>query len=204
MDCDCQMVYDEFEMVCYSCGKIEPACPTILHDDVLLLKQEGQLFKPAKFNPSKHFKEWIDLILGRATFLPTNVLEACANDKTVEDIRNSLKAIKRADLNKFSSHIYYGVTGKEIPKVSEENIIRAQYIFIRVIDARKQINELINKNMIYYPYYIFKIFELLGEIDILKFIHLQNPKTLKKNDDEWRLICKHMNLDFKETKIRYI
>ena len=52
-----------------------------------------------------------------------------------------------------------------------------------------------NNNIKYYPYFIWKIIEIIYKdqprrrYEIFECIHLQNLDTLKKNDKIWKNIC---------------
>jgi len=106
-------------------------------------------------------------------------------------------------LNKHASAVWSIVTGNPIPKVSADVLVKGEHLFIQVLEARNHIKELHRKNRRYYPYYIFKILDLLipkGEDrSILRFIHLQGSDTVERNDDEWRLICKKVPLEWRST-----
>ena len=64
-------------------------------------------------------------------------------------------------------------------------------------------------NIKYYPYFIWKIMEMIytdpiRKAEILECIHLQNLDTLKKNDKIWRQICKQVpEFTFKSTDRSY-
>ena len=91
----------------------------------------------------------------------------------------------------------------EIPKFSPHVLPEGEIFFIKVLTALNHIKELINKNRIYYPYYVFKILDLLipegDDRSILNLIHLHSPATLKKNYKEWRLISEELGLEYKPT-----
>ena len=224
--CDCgdKMIMD-VQMQCPSCGKEVPACPTIIFNDLQFYGQECRFAKPAVFNPSKHYRRWVGFILGETYFIPDEVLNQCRKDlptlpsptlstlssaesggatarrEHIQNIRCSLKKIGRSDLNKHTSAIWSRVTGNNIPPVSPYVLAEGEILFIKVLTARKHIKELIHRNRIYYPYYVYKILDLLipaeDDRSILNLIHLQSQTTLKKNDKEWKLICKEAGLKYR-------
>jgi len=190
---------EELQMRC-SCGR-EVSMP-ISVNDAQFYGQEGQSAKPGIFNPSKHYRNWMKLILGQSVVIPDDVINSCKSAHTIQDVRITLNDIGRIDLNKYASAVWSRVTGNSIPKVSDDVLVKGEYLFIQVLEARKHIKELCNKNRRYYPYYIFKILDLLckGEDrSILRFIHMQGSDTVEKNDDEWRLICKKVPLEWRST-----
>jgi len=63
--CGNRMVLDreELQMRCSECGR-EVSMPVSVND-AQFYSQEGQSVKPGIFNPSKHYRNWINLILGQ-------------------------------------------------------------------------------------------------------------------------------------------
>jgi len=105
--------------------------------------------------------------------------------------------MKRSDLNKYTTFIWSMATGKSPPSVNGNILHKSELIFIDVMNALKKLP---NKK-IYYPYFIFKIWDLLLPPEkILDFIHLQSDNVIKKNDDIWRKICKQTGLAYKPTR----
>ena len=190
---------DNYQMFCELCCKVSDACPYIVINDDQLYAQREIFAKTAKFNPAKHYRQWVKYILGECPFIPYSVLEQCKNDKTIIDIRRSLKKINKSKFNKYTSAIWREVTGNKIPYVSPDVLFEGEKLFLSVLTTRDCVKGL-NKNRIYYPYYIFKIWDLLLEDkSILDFIYLQSPPTLKKNDIEWQLICEKLKLKYSPT-----
>ena len=77
-------------------------------------------------------------------------------------------------------------------------------LFVRIMEVREGLKTNPKSNRIYYPYYIYKILELVltdpEEKKLIKYIHLHKQHTLDNNDDEWALICEKMNNE----QVRYI
>jgi len=205
--CGSRMVADreELQMRC-ACG-IEVPMP-IISNDAQFYGQEGQSAKPGIFNPSKHYRNWIDLILGVSSTIPIDVINKCRNyihsNSTIQDVRTTLREMNRTDLTKHASAVWSQVIGQPVPKVSSQVLAKGESLFIQVLEARNHIKELHNRNRKYYRYYIFKILDLLIPFEhpdrrILHFKHLQGSDTVEKNDNEWRLICEKLQLEWRST-----
>lgn len=149
--------------------------------------------KIGNFNPHRHFKNWMERIIGRE---PEEEIEVKVGGKkidvikilredlinknksiehiTVDDIRASLKEIKQTHLNKNTTLIAKKLTGRNPPVISDKCYQRTYDLFIRVMAARDMLNNS-RCNRIYYPYYIYKIFSIVLEGEgrkIINYIHL--------------------------------
>lgn len=159
----------------------------------------------SNFKPIRHLKGWLDCILGKENIdnIITPQLIARILDKakkksfiieflTVDDVRNILKDLNESNLNKYISSILKQITKKPIPEISEDSYQITYSLFMQVMEARETIKDKNKSNRIYYPFYIYKIFDvvLIGdERKILKYIHLHSYDTLCEDDAEWFQIC---------------
>lgn len=157
----------------------------------------------SNFKPARHFNSWMDHILGKednnsninAELL--NKIRIIAKKKcliiefmVVDDIRDIVKDLGLSSLNKNASSILRAITNESIPTISDESRQTTLSIFIQVMEVRESIKS--RTNRIYYPFYIYKIFEIVlkpEERRILKYIHLHSHGTLGDNDSEWFNIC---------------
>ena len=90
---------------------------------------------------------------------------------------------------------------------------RVMDVYDGIINTEEMLYKLrLNKeqsNKRYYPYFIYKLAEILFRNekwlpDFLECIHLQNPKTLYRNDLIWQDICTSMGLEYIPTQKRKI
>ena len=114
---------EDLQMRC-ACG-IEVPMPAIVND-VQFYRQEGQSAKPGTFNPSTHYRRWLDLILGVGSpVVPLDVLKKCRtcihNHSTIQDVRTALKEMNRPDLTKHASAVCSQTTGHPVPHVSSHD-----------------------------------------------------------------------------------
>ena len=181
------------KVYCESCNK---------NDDILFNKK-------GIYNPRKHFRNWIDHIIGReddiqATDLNRikdniidilNTTKVNINDITIHDIRNYLKLCKATKYNKNLTKLYREVTGKETPMLCQQTETKLLHYFNIII----LISNNVTSNLKSYPYYIYKLIELFGTNEdkkVLKFIYLQSTKTLSESDKCWREVCNKIGINF--------
>ena len=215
MEDDCKCInkiidYENYYEYCSECGKIFEIHSSIIYDDYFLMKQEGFYRKPSDFSPIKHFRRWIYLILGESptALIPDKIINKCRENilsfplssrcikLQINSIRKTLKNMKQSNLNKHTTFIWSMATGKPIPTVDGSFSHKSELIFLKVVNALKKLPH----KKIYYPYYIFKIWDLiLTDKSILSFIHLQSDAVVKKNDKLWEKICKEINIEYKPT-----
>lgn len=204
------------EVVCKICGNIEPVI-CIFSDD----SQRNQEGRKSKVN--HHYNYWIKHIMAREDIeeiggvdelkkITNMLIQIMDRDNitikglNIEDIRVMLKEIKRTDLNKNIPFIFKSITGICPPELSEKISTDLENMFVEIVEAKSQSSDTPCGKRFgnYYPYYIYKILELIIPEKhqcrkILFYIHFQDIKTIEKCDSEWKKICKERGLKFIET-----
>ena len=197
-------------MVCYTCGDTGIDMKENMPDSMKNVPKS----KTGNFKPNRHFKRWIDRILAkepeeeigdshdpanyRGEKLIAKIRQVCVNKGltteyiTVRDIRSILKSLGCSIYNENIPLIMKKLTNRGPPNLSEDSYYKVYSLFIQVMEIRDSIKKDGRSNRIYYPYYIYKIFDIYLEGDERKamgYIHLHSNHTLTSNDEEWRLIC---------------
>lgn len=170
------------------------------NDDIIVNKR-------GIYSPKKHFRNWLDYIMGREddiqakdlNQLKTDIINIL-NDKNIDvnkinvyDIRRCLKLCKATKYNKHLTTLYREITDKQTPTIcleTEAILLKHFDMIILVLDRC---------NIRFYPYYIYKLIEVFGldkDKEVLKFIYLQSIKTLSERDKRWKEICKKINVRF--------
>lgn len=211
------------EHYCPRCARVFPIFGVVFEEQQLL-SQEGQRTKSGCFMPGVHYQDWVNNILALkpdsellSTKFPSETaasvvekLKNTAREKNklpsqinVETMRMLLKAIGRSDLNPHVALLMKLVTGNGPPEIPKVMRMRAQSMFLKMLDARARISDN-TPNRRYYPYYTIKIFDLIlppGDPGraMFKFVHMQSQDTLTKNDKEWREICGFLGWEFRPT-----
>jgi hypothetical protein len=208
----CQTKMDVYaatsELVCKSCGMCKELVGTIFEDDQFQF-QEGQRFKHATYDPSKHCRFWVDRIQAReSTDIPHSVitkLQKCIvhdkitnrNQITCSQIRRYLSQIHNSKYNEHIPLIRKLITGISPPQMSDYEIQLIHIYFDKVIHIFDEIKPPTKTNCPYHPYFIYKIIEQILKTskdkqrvrNILLCIHLQSRETLIENDRIWKPIC---------------
>lgn len=210
--CGCDLVFsdDKISLDCFVCNNSYIFDHMV--NDITKLTYKS---KHGNFKPNRHSKCWIDRILARENeeeigeannpdnrlgeTLIAEMKEKCRkgcmslDHMTIDEGRRLLRELKKTHLNRNISLIMKKLTGRGPPHISEEIYQKCYSLFLQVMDAREHIVFKNKNNRIYYPYYIYKIFdiELSDENDrkVLNFIHLHKHTTLTNNDREWEAIC---------------
>lgn len=225
-DCDLEMVVDRSlsEARCPECHQLVQLHGTV-YEEAQFHTQEGQRSKSGCFSPNRHYSVWMDRILALEPESeigdpndPENVagekvireLRALARKKnkylgmlSVEDVRDMLRILGHSELNRNASLLLMKLTGKGPPLLPEDKRLKGETMFSQAIQTRSNL-EISRTNRNYYPYYIFKIYDLILEADdpnrlLLWYIHLQGAETLRNNDQEWRLICERLDWEWRPT-----
>ena len=197
--------YDETQFCCPQCGLF------IQQDHSYISTPYGYISKPSKavFHPIKHFSDKLNQILGGAIpkdpSVLTKIRQHCEQNNvseiTVGSLRTILKNLNLSKYYMYTSYFFTELTGITPPKISEEFLMRANFLFKQYIKMREKMryeNSSFGSNNPQYPYLIFKIFDAilpLHDIEnrrMFQFIHLPSKATLLKRDEEWNIIWKHI------------
>ena len=213
---------DKTTYVCYGCGDV-----TDIKDNIVEAPKQAPKSKTGNFKPNRHFKKWIDHILAREpeeSLGDPNDRENARGEKmlddiktlcvkkgynaeyiTIEDMRTILKELNKTEYNDNISLIMKKLTGRGPPSLSDESYSLVCTRFLQIMEIRDNIKKDGRTNRIYYPYYIYKIFDITLEGDerrAMEYIHLHSIPTLTANDEEWRKICMSHKLPFLDGKYK--
>lgn len=158
--------------------------------------------KTMNSNPEIHYKNWIKWIISNdvSKDLSDVIIKTKAQlnslypgENIIYVTLNSIRSIFNT-IN-FKHYKYCAMVARlamnlPIIQICNTRLNKCLILFNKVIKTSKLSSDRINN--IFYPYYIFKLFDLYlegSERHILNFIHLHNPGTLNENDREWYNIC---------------
>lgn len=208
--CDCgykmNIVPEISELHCSnpSCGKTTTIVGTVFKYEQSSYSESNRN-KYNGYDPSQHYKIWMDRILGNETKTISEddikKIEFIINrDKwdlstlTCKDIRRILKdsKVKAQYLNDHTPYLLRRLTGKCPPRLSLHDERKLSYRFDKAMHFYDQIVTKGKKP--YYPYFIYKLIEHEFKDDkdklrLLDNIHLQSRETVVKNDRCWKIIC---------------
>jgi hypothetical protein len=173
---------EKSELACSECGKVRELIGTAF-SDAQFYNQEGQKAKSGSFNPNRHFRFWMDRILGKESEEELGAKDepgnACGEkllaklrsiirrDRkilrfiTVDNVRDMLKEVNRTDLNKNVPLIMRKLTGVGPPQLPDAVYQKVEKIFSTAIEIGERIRPPERANRTYYPYYIYKILDAI-------------------------------------------
>lgn len=200
------------EMECPSCGRVMTLRGIIFKDEQILPTEGGHRVKANSYKTSKHFATWMNRILavekpanGDALIIELRAYIKChkiARDLvTYKTIREYLKQAKKTDANDNIAWLLKEITGRAPPELTFEERSDIEYRFNTIIDTFDNIREQSLTKPIgrkYYPFFIYRIIKckfarIPGKLRLLEYIHEQQDKTIKKNDDLYDQILDKAN-----------
>jgi hypothetical protein len=224
---DCDHCEECGTLLVIDSGRSEARCPEcqrvfelhgVVYEDAQFYAQEGQRVKSGCFSPNRHLTIWMNHILAlepeseigdsedpdnqagekliAALHREASRMNFFIQMLTVTQMRKLLKAVDRTDLNRNVPLLLKKMTGIGPPSLSEAKRVKGEMMFSQAIQARTAL-DISRANRNYYPYYIYKIYDLILAPDdpdrlMLWFIHLQGAETLSSNDREWKAICEKL------------
>lgn len=164
-------------------------------------------------NVAKYVDEWIRKIEGKPSRkIPKEIVDLvkkrCIETElfkpSYEDIRAVLKYLGKTQYNHFCPYIRWQITEVKPEQFTTDEKTEIKSRFITAIDIYMQVKPDTRTNKPHYPYFIFKLVDLLlpnseRKFRIMDAIHIQERKTIVKNDIYWEKVCHEM----KDSKIYY-
>lgn len=205
--CASQMLidYDKSEIRCEYCGIVE----TLIGKLQRIEYSNVDNVQTAKEDMTRHLKRWLHCIQGTTKIENPNYANDIEKIKqyihqskidpkslNVKIIRKILKTLNLTEYNSFSTNIIIDCDGNKPPILTDDEFEKICFYILKIFSIKKIIDKPCNKKP-YYPYYIYKVLEN-NIIDsekqqLMKYIHMQDKKTLKKCDLEFELICKKLH-----------
>ena len=182
--------------------------------------QENSKAKTGKFLPDRHLRSWLIHIQAKEddAEIGTQDTDNIYGEKLISEIRATLtadrevlrlidpyktrailKRLGKSKYNRNASKIMKKLTGVGPPSLSDEMNTKICGIFSRIVEIHERIHAAEKPNRNFYPYYIYKIIELITPendketLRILFYIYSQSSRTLSKNDSDWKLIIAELN-----------
>ena len=210
------VVPESSELICPSCGAITTLFGTFF-DDSQIFKDNGK-YTPSTYRTARHYKYWIDKTQANDNkIIPQQDLDKIRKyiETTYPDdidrervdcleMRKFLKILRLTKYNDDVPKLLKILIGKIPPQLNHEETQYFDMTFelaMSAYDRLERDNKIDRKNKIYIPFFIYKIaehrFQNLPKIAILKYIHLQNQKTIVYNDTIWQAMCNLQTMGIK-------
>jgi hypothetical protein len=199
---------NDSEMRCDNCAHIQ-TLKGMTFDDNLHTNSEGTITKRGAYETSRRFRFHLDRILAKKSPQISDEIWTKINAwikvnnfqhiKTLscKDLRRCFKDIKETHLNEHAPFIRQKLTGIGPERLYHYELDQLIILFDKADMAFKRINGDSRANLKYYPYFIYKILEIILNKpedqtrlwSIIECIHFQQTKTLISNDKLWQQIC---------------
>lgn len=189
------------ELICGSCGCIVSMQGTVPEES----SNEGHtlLIKRGRHETNRHCKQHLERILA---LKPVEIKQTQRDKiedwirKNVENknnmscatFRRCLKEIKETKLNEYIPYVRQQIVGITPEGLTDAEQKRVHILFDKVVSAISE-SDIKNGNMRYYPFFIFKILEIILDKpqdlprlrSIVDCIHFQRDDTIVQNDKIW-------------------
>lgn len=204
--------YDLGTLNCDTCERIVKSAMHMFVEDRSIGMDNNTKSKSNTYKTSKHFENWMSKILatfirpGSSELLPAMREYFQSNQITrdridYESIRKYLQNNGHKDFYGCVAWFLKEVTGRNPPELTDEERMDISYRFDTVISTFDEIRNSSDNKPIgrtYYPFFIYKILETKfarkpAKLKILDFIHIQQEKTLLKNETLYKQIIDKAN-----------
>ena len=220
-NCKNRMVLDpqHSELRCQKCDYTLVLKGTVF-DESHMYTADGVLAKRGAYETSRHCRDHLDRILAiKNPNMPDEVWEKIQmwiqrnnfeypKKISYADYRRCLKEIKETRWNEHVPFIRQSISGISPKRLYHNEVQLLLIYFDKAVTAFNKIKEGERANLKYYPYFIFKIIEMIlckpedsGRLkSIIDCIHFQRDNTIVANDRLWASICNEVpEFCFKKT-----
>jgi Poxvirus Late Transcription Factor VLTF3 like len=203
------------EMVCIQHDSVT-VCPGCGYQESLLVEQNRPLLRQPNKEAShfsykriNHFREWCSQVQGKeSTDIPEEIFEQILQEIKKEKIQDTRKItynkmreiLKRLRVNKYYEHINYiinRINGVPTPHFSLELEDKLCSMFKEIQGPFLKYCPKDRKNFLSYSYVLYKLFQILGKNEYLKFFQLlKSREKLSVQDQIFKKICEDLGWPF--------
>jgi hypothetical protein len=212
--CGSSNVFDDSstsDTVCTDCGRAEK-----LQLYEIGYKEEQEIEKNIIYNYERknHLNEWLAQFQAKeSTTVPKEVIETLRAEIKKQKIKQKSEIthskvkeiLKKTGFNKYYDHIPYITTilnGINPPNMSQALEEKIRLMFYQVQQPFEKHKPKGRKNFLSYPYFLYKICELLSEDEFIQFFPLlKDREKIYESDQIWRNICKELKWEFIKTAV---
>ncbi len=208
--CECggtMNVYPQHsEMRCNTCHRVQTLVGTVFTD---VATESAN--KRGSYETSRHCRFHLERILALhdpnipeetyeqiRTWLRNNGKYNQLKLLKCKEYRRCLKEIKKTEWNDDVPFIRRHISGVSPERLYQDEMSMVQLYFDIAASTYAQLNEGSKPNLKFYPYFIFKILQLVLKNDVARFrsiaecIHFQSDDTIVANDRVWMQICENV------------
>ena len=199
-------IQQEGVMVCPDCGYQESL---LIEQNRPLLRQPNKEASHFSYKRINHFREWCSQVQGKeSTDIPEEIFEQILQEIKKEKIYDTRKItyskmreiLKKLKINKYYEHINYiinRINGVPTPHFSPELEDKLCSMFKEIQGPFLKHCPKDRKNFLSYSYVLYKLFQILGKNEYLRFFQLlKSREKLSVQDQIFRKICEDLNWPF--------
>lgn len=216
------------ELRCEVCPAVKDL-PGTAFDDIQIYSQEGGKTKHGTYDPSRHFRFWMERIQAKEIKqFPAKDIKKIEyvweRDGTdLSNVYGMREILKEVDLTRYNDHaplLMRILTGVVPPQLNYTLMHKFKVKFSKIMDYIREIysEDCKRVNRPYYPFFIYKIIEDEieeahkdnREIDaaelkrMLNYIHLQSDDTIYRHDQLYKRVCDiSAERDRKKNRLKY-
>lgn len=205
----------KIEMICIQHDSVT-VCPGCGYQESLLVEQNRPLLRHHNKEAShfsykriNHFREWCSQVQGKeSTDIPEEIFEQILQEIRKEKIQDTKKItynkmreiLKRLRINKYYEHIHYiinRINGVPSPYFSLELEEKLCSMFKEIQGPFLKHCPKDRKNFLSYSYVLYKLFQILGKHEYLRFFQLlKSREKLSIQDQIFKKICEDLGWPF--------
>jgi len=187
--------------MCYECGAFFDEPEYIVYD-----LYNYKVLPKRCYKREDHFKEVLAQFQGsEGKVLPPEILDKIRNEikdlgeTNLNEIRQILRKLSLTKYVENAHSIAFALTGQQPPyikRVTQEKMIK---MFKQIVIAWTSVCS--EKSFLNYYYVVYKLFELMGENELMGHVPLlRTPLRIRRHDRVWAKICDELGRTFLPTQ----
>jgi hypothetical protein len=151
-----------------------------------------------------HLSEWLNHFQARETTrVPSSVIQQVRDalpvgqDVSFRLVNQTVRALKIPKYYDHAMQIYCQISGSDPIRLDPQTEERIRLMFMRIQQPFIKHQPPGRKNFLSYPYVVFKILQLLDNVDVLPYVSLlKGEVVLMQQEDTWQKICNDVGWRF--------
>lgn len=200
----CPECHQPMDKICEECGVTLDEPEYVVHDLYNYIARPHRCYKR-----EDHFKEVLAQFQGNeGKVLPPELLnqirdEIKDNEITLSEIRRVLRKLRLTNYVENLFSINFALTGQQPPYIKREIQDKIVKMFKQIARAYDDVAKYDRRSFLNYYFIIFKLLELMGQVDLLPQVPMLKTKMrIKEHDAIWRKICEELDWSFHPTILK--
>lgn len=200
----CPECHQPMDKICEECGVTLDEPEYVVHDLYNYIARPHRCYKR-----EDHFKEVLAQFQGNeGKVLPPELLnqirdEIKDREITLSEIRRVLRKLRLTNYVENLFSINFALTGQQPPYIKREIQDKIVKMFKQIARAYDDVAKYDRRSFLNYYFIIFKLLELMGQVDLLPQVPMLKTKMrIKEHDAIWRKICEELDWSFHPTILK--